>query len=260
MFSHCIASLQCQVISSLTHLLMKYEQKSNQLHGIFSAEDLHTFSSDLFDVYNNLFELSLNIDEDDEEEKQVLYILGLGFTQFSGMLSYPNYNGIHKALDYPDVHMLAVLCELTCMDLRILVLRRNPFTILMSTKRRSIGGRIEPKILQTNAAVIYAQLRQIDPRFYYCLQFETLGRLSIEDSQRLGSFIHPILLVNNTITSMLAMINYTKSSSHTVANMTINDLLNRRYHTWMLQSNLQLIDDLCVINNHPDYFMQVESF
>jgi len=254
MFSHCIASLKCKLLSSLTHLLMHFEPKTHHLHGLYSAEDTHSYSSDVFTAYDQLFELSRNTNE---EKESVLYVLGLGFTPHSGMMSYPNFNGVHKAIDYPDLHILAALCELTNIDLRIIVLQRDPAPILLSTERRSIGGTIEPRVLQANAAVIYTQLRQVDPRFIYCVQFESLGSLSTYEAHRLGSFLHPILLANNTIVSMLSAVNYSKSMSHSsssssrvAADKTVSaddSYLNRKYQIWMIQSNLHLIDDLCWI-------------
>lgn len=270
MFSLCTASLKCKPLSSLTHLLMHFEHDSHLLRGLFGTEDMpHSFWRDVFATYDYLLQLSSGIvdeekkeEEDDEEEEGVLYILGLGFTPHSGMMSYPNYNGVHKALDYPDVHVLASLCELTNIDLRVLVLQRHPASILQSTERRAIGGGIEPKVLQANAAVMYTQLRQIDPRFIYCIQFESLGSLSMHEVHRLGSFLHPILLMNDTITSMLSMVNYSKSmssssssssrssssrrSSVAKVDMTTANHLNKQYQAWMLLSNLHLIDELCL--------------
>ena len=271
MFSLCTASLKCEPLPSLTHLLMHFEHGSHLLRGLFSTEDIHSFWRDVFATYEYLLQLSSGIvdeekkeEEDEEEEEGVLYILGLGFTPHSGMMSYPNYNGVHKALDYPDIHVLAALCELTNIDLRVLVLQRHPASILQSTERRAIGGSIEPKVLQANAAVMYTQLRQIDPRFIYCVQFESLGSLSMHEVHRLGSFLHPILLMNDTITSMLSMVNYSKSmsssssssrrssssssrrSSVAKVNMTTANHLNKQYQAWMLLSNLHLIDELCL--------------
>lgn len=270
MFSLCTASLKCKPLSSLTHLLMHFEHDSHLLRGLFGTEDMpHSFWRDVFATYDYLLQLSSGIvdeekkeEEDDEEEEGVLYILGLGFTPHSGMMSYPNYNGVHKALDYPDVHVLASLCELTNIDLRVLVLQRHPASILQSTERRAIGGGIEPKVLQANTAVMYTQLRQIDPRFIYCIQFESLGSLSMHEVHRLGSFLHPILLMNDTITSMLSMVNYSKSmssssssssrssssrrSSVAKVDMTTANHLNKQYQAWMLLSNLHLIDELCL--------------
>lgn len=241
---------------------MHYDHKRSLLHGLFSTEDMHSFWSDVLAAYDYLSELSSDNAYDDTEkevETSVLYVLGLGFTPHSGMMSYPNYNGVHKALDYPDVHILAALCELANIDLRILVLRRHPASILHSTERRGIGGGIEPKVLQANSAVLYTQLRQIDPRFLYCLQFESLGSLSTHELHQLGSFLHPILLMNDTIKNMLSMVNYSKSKSissssssgcslRSVAavNMTAANHLNKQYQAWMLLSNLQLIDELCL--------------
>jgi hypothetical protein len=247
---------------------MHYDHKNRLLHGLFSTEDMHSFWSDVLVVYDYLSELSSgniyeNAEREEEEEESVLYVLGLGFTPHSGMMSFPNYNGVHKALDYPDVHILAALCELANIDLRILVLQRHPASILHSTERRGIGGDIEPKVLQANAAVLYTQLRQIDPRFLYCLQFESLGSLSTHELHRFGSFLHPILLMNDTITNMLSMVNYSKSKSisssssgsslRSVAtlnvNMTAANHLNKQYQEWMLLSNLHLIDELCLSAN-----------
>lgn len=55
------------------------------------------------------------------------------------MFSYPNFNAQNKVMNYPDIYLLAILSELTNIDLRILVLQRNSLSILSSTNHRLIG-------------------------------------------------------------------------------------------------------------------------
>lgn len=43
-----------------------------------------------------------------------LYVLGLGFSDGVGMLSYPNFGGPNKAVNHPDVFLLAALAEKVC--------------------------------------------------------------------------------------------------------------------------------------------------
>ena len=49
------------------------------------------------------------------------------------MLSYPNFPGDRKPLQFPDVRMLAHISEATGADFRVVVLTRSAFNMMMST-------------------------------------------------------------------------------------------------------------------------------
>lgn len=53
-----------------------------------------------------------------------------------GMQSFPNYHGRNKALQYPDVRMLAEVAEAEGVDLRVIFLKRDAEQILGSGTRR----------------------------------------------------------------------------------------------------------------------------
>lgn len=68
-------------------------------------------------------------------------MVGFGPCRFSsGMMSYPNFNGEHKSLQYVDFRILAEEAELAGIDLRMIYLARSARDILISdTKHNSYG-------------------------------------------------------------------------------------------------------------------------
>jgi hypothetical protein len=142
----------------------------------------------------------------------VTYIVGLCFVHRSAMMSYPNYNGPNKALDHPDIHLLAALAELAGVDFRVIVLKRNAREVLASTARRGIGGHEEPRILATNAAVLAAQLQSLHRSFYQCVQYSELAHLDAQQQSRLASFIHADMS-SDVVLKMLSKITYSNSSA-----------------------------------------------
>lgn len=80
--------------------------------------------------------------------------------------SYPTLGGDKKQLQHPDLHLIAKLAEEAGVDLRVLVLTRNPYAIAKSTtENRLFGGGFNEEIemLTENAAAITSQLNLIDP-------------------------------------------------------------------------------------------------
>jgi hypothetical protein len=180
------------------------------------------------------------------------------------MLSYPNYNGLHKALDHPDISTLAAAAEWAGLDLRVILLQRDAKDILTSTARRNIGGREEPKILLDNAAALFAQMSLIDPNFYHCINYKELGSLSPVGKDKLAQFLHPSL-VPPIIDKLLAKVVYNgptfvHSLPHFSSRAGVHgenaeklesemrrDLAEQsgKYHEWQLAQRLHLIDQLC---------------
>jgi len=181
-----------------------------------------------------------------------LYLLGLGFSDGVGMLSYPNFGGPNKALNHPDVFLLAAMAERVGIDFRVLVLQRNANEILKSTIKRGFGGPEESRILLDNAAALYAQLRLLDRNFFHCLDYNDLFALRINGSSqpimkdkknRLAQFMHPIV-VPPLIDAMLQKVNPVSgasSESLSKRNMTANMALSE----FQLESRLLLVKELC---------------
>lgn len=62
-------------------------------------------------------------------------------TKQAGMMSYPNYNGEGKALQYVDLRLLAEEAERAGVDLRMVYLSRSARSILVSdTQHNHYGG------------------------------------------------------------------------------------------------------------------------
>ena len=69
----------------------------------------------------------------------IMYDIGLSFVHGSGMFSYPNFNAQNKTLNHPDIILLAMIAELSHIDLRVIILQRKALSILSSTNHRLIG-------------------------------------------------------------------------------------------------------------------------
>ena len=113
-----------------------------------------------------------------------------------GHLSFPSYNGPHKALHQPDVVALARLCESVGVDLRLVVMLRDTDAITASTVKRAFGkdSAHEVAVLTNNAAVMTAQLSLLDPAFTSCVQYDDMGDPHKADvRESLASFLHPKL-------------------------------------------------------------------
>lgn len=262
MFQECIDANHCEVHVNLTHSLMQFDPVKLTVHGLFGAEDTHMNAAQIDTVFHIMKSLAVGTGDR-------LYLVGLCFVKRSAMLSYPNYNGINKALDHPDISTLAALAELAGLDFRVLVLQRSAQEILASTRRRDIGGVDEPKVLVDNAAALYTQMKLIDRAFYHCVHYRELGKMTQNSKAKaqLMHFLHPVLMpavmdamlskvqyaATNTSTSTTYTPARTKKhglkASNTVAERTQENLqLEMRsnvYHEWQLQQRMDLIDELC---------------
>jgi len=114
-------------------------------------------------------------------------------------MSFPNFDGLDKTLQRPDVVQLAQLAEISQADLRILVLLRPTQQIIASTtkKRKFSDGNklLEIAVLEANAHALYSQLRQLDPKFVICFDAyeHAIEASSFDGRTRLGAFLHPSL-------------------------------------------------------------------
>lgn len=201
--------------------------------GLFFAEDVLNVLSSFKNFQNSLFSLAL-------EGGVHLFIIGLDISSQIGMMSYPNFNHITKSLDHPDVFVMASAAERAGLDFRILVLSRKTTDVLASTKRRHIGGAIEPYILIDNASILYAQLAMLDQRFFYCIQYERLSTLNVDEKSSFLNFIHPELL--NRMDVMFSAIH---NSSGSVVSEKVASVSKNSFFHFQLESRMKLISQLC---------------
>ena len=98
----------------------------------------------------------------------------------AGQLSYPNFAGKWKIFQHPDVRSLAELAETEGVDFRVLVLHRDPASLLRSTTRHRhfLQGswNAEALVLEYNARVLTAQVRALAPGFVLCSEYAALPR------------------------------------------------------------------------------------
>eukprot|EP00750_Incisomonas_marina_P023655 INCI5049.6.p1 GENE.INCI5049.6~~INCI5049.6.p1 ORF type:complete len:289 (-),score=57.53 INCI5049.6:69-935(-) len=84
----------------------------------------------------------------------------------SGMMSYPNFGGPLKVLQHPNIRLLAELAEKAGVDLRIIVMLRDPLALLASTvlKRHFVeSAEIGMEVLLRNFEILVQQLVMLDP-------------------------------------------------------------------------------------------------
>eukprot|EP00752_Nemacystus_decipiens_P008517 g7606.t1 len=118
---------------------------------------------------------------------------GFGACRFqAGMMSYPNFNGIEKTLQYVDFRLLAEEAERAGVDVRFVFLTRSARNILVSdTEHNNYGGSFmrESRILLNNAAVVESIFRELDPGFTTCFRYEDMSESS--QAARVARFIAP---------------------------------------------------------------------
>jgi hypothetical protein len=187
--------------------------------------------------------------------------IGLGSTDSSGMLSYPNGGGAHKSMMNPDVVPLALLMEQYSIDFRVLVLVRDPKAILDSVYNREFGGELEAKILIAAALQLYSQLLALDPAFYYCVDYDKFGDASPAIMRKLGDFLHPAIddgLLQAMVTKFRPPTSGSISSSlmgrdnaALLSNSTV-PLPYSRYELAQLYLHMDRIRQLCFGSNDTD--------
>ena len=206
MFKVCNDKGACVPEKDITRLIMHFDHEHKIVYGLFGAADVGKSGEQLRQLLEYMRAAK-------DRPANNLMFLGLCFVRYSAMLSYPNYNGKNKALDHPDLHVLAAMSEAAGLDFRVLVLQRDADEVLRSTQKRGIGGSLEPKVLIANAEALQAELALVDPRFFRCVQYRSLGVLSAEGRRQLADFLHPTLLQPQLMDEMLREIKYTPGSS-----------------------------------------------
>lgn len=111
----------------------------------------------------------------------------------SGMISFPNFLGPDRVIQNPDIHALATLAEDVRVDLRIVLLIRNPESVVRSAMRRHF----EPDAMHAikkytmSLALLSAQLNLVDPSFIACWRYEMPTQGITDLLSFMGSRQHP---------------------------------------------------------------------
>ncbi|CAM9793970.1 unnamed protein product [Choristocarpus tenellus] len=121
----------------------------------------------------------------------------------SGMMSYPNFNGANKALQYVNIILLAQMSEEKGIDLRIVYLQRPSEDIISSDARRGFGGNLmtESRTLGVNANALSYMLSNIDSEFVECFNFVVTD--DPEEFSRIAAFISPSKVIADGMTVVL---------------------------------------------------------
>ena len=251
---------RCRPVPELTSTLM-FNNATRRV-GLFFANDAANAGIYLKTIKKMM--ASLNKPTDNDNNIPTLYIIGIDHPTTSGMLSYPNFGDPQKTLNHPDIAVLARIAELVNLDFRVVVLQRSADSILMSTQNRRFGGPREGRILSDSAAALYSQLKLLDPRFFYCIQYHDLSTLSDDKKRELIDFTHPIV-IQSLLPQMLKLVH--SKPQITTSHDFINNMKNRSqnknnqdYYSEMkkyitgnydlhgVAARLQLIDNLCIRN------------
>jgi len=218
---------------------------------------------------------SISSGGEQEQGQGHLSIVGLSYGNWlgaeSGMLSYPNYDGINKPLDIPDIVTLATLAETVKLDFRIILLyRTNIKSMLISyTNRFNMNFFTEAQIMINACSNLYSQLKLIDRKFVHCVHFESFtGKgsnsnsnstsnstsktsLTEQQKQNLINFVHPQVLnqYEEEMWDTIQPKKSTSSSSATNAKAKDDEDKDRSAHEdfliWRLQREVSLIEEYC---------------
>lgn len=145
MLDVCAARRLCVVEEEMTRIMMRFDPHTRTVHGLFGAADVDSNAAQVAALYRRMKEIAAAAEQ--AHAAPALHLLGLCFVKYSAMMSYPNYNGLHKSLDHPDISVMAAAAEAAGIDLRVLVLQRNAQEILRSTQKRQIGPRNSPYLI-----------------------------------------------------------------------------------------------------------------
>ncbi|CAK9044975.1 Uncharacterized protein SCF082_LOCUS25472 [Durusdinium trenchii] len=87
-----------------------------------------------------------------------------------GMMSYPNFEGVDRATQNPDIFELAKLAEAAGVDLRIVLLTRHPSDLVQSEMKNlhEINKVQAVRKISTSMALLSEQLNFLDPSFVEC--------------------------------------------------------------------------------------------
>ncbi|CAM9821108.1 unnamed protein product [Pylaiella littoralis] len=114
------------------------------------------------------------------------------FQTGTGMMSYPNFNGDDKAIQYVDFQLLAEEAERAGVDLRIIYLSRSARSILISDTQHNNYGKTfirESRILINSADVVASTFQELDPGFTTCFRYEDMADPT--QANRVASFAAP---------------------------------------------------------------------
>lgn len=107
-----------------------------------------------------------------------------------GMMSYPNFGGPDKPLQYVDIFMLAQLAEQAELDFRVVYMQRNALDVMVSTTvKRNFGTPVhEGRVLVANMHALNSMMSTIDPAFIYCFDhdnadFKGLSEFLVDKSE-----------------------------------------------------------------------------
>lgn len=252
MLSVCIKAEQnnskCQSDSTLDSQLM-FTHHGKKRSGLFFSEDSVRAGMLIGAVEKSMKGIS-SLKENTSPDNNRLYLLGLGYSDGVGMLSYPNFGGANKALNHPDMFLLAAIAEKVGIDFRVLVLQRSANEILKSTLKRGFGGAEESRILVDNAAAMYTQLHMLDRRFFLCLDYNdltlmknsTIAKIQAQ-KDAMAQFLHPNV-IPPLMDQMLGKIRpSTSSSSKPLSNVNVS--ANAALSEFQLESRISLIRALC---------------
>jgi len=106
----------------------------------------------------------------------------------TGMMSYPNYGGIDKILQYPDLSTLYYACTLAGVSCRHVVLTRDPYDVIRSTTTRRKFFKSKIKAIQsyiTMLGVILAQMTMYPDQLAACWEYNAEG----SDNEQLGTIM-----------------------------------------------------------------------
>ena len=98
------------------------------------------------------------------------------------LLSYPDFN---SPLHHPNLISLAAACEDAGVDLRIIVIHREPMRMIASLSRRFKEVSFEALQMANQAALLNAQVDRLDPSFLYCVPFNE----TVKWADRIQSFL-----------------------------------------------------------------------
>ena len=246
---------------------MTYDEQDKRIDGIFGTKLAHHKSHNRYSTL--IKEIHKRMHDISSITTPHLSIAGLSYGNWygaeSGMLSYPNYDGISKALDNPDIVLLSSLAESSKLDLRILVLYRTDTAALLSsyTKRFQMNWYEESLIMINSLAVLHSQLILIDKKFIKCIHFEAFtGRspnivkpMTISEKNDLINFIHPdvfndhVDIMWSKIVSSGGSISNSNNSGEKNEISVNNDNnlqnLHSDYLLWRLQRQMSLIQSYC---------------
>lgn len=153
----------------------------NYKHGLFGSYH-NTIKN--FENHRKLFKKGINDlklkYKPNFNENELIFLNAIGGRRNIGLMSYPNFHGKCKILQYPDIRIIAELFEEALFDLKVIVLTRKPIEIILSTTvKRSFMDFKQACITYTQLIdeVIYKQLNSIDKSFYSCLNYNKLPNL-----------------------------------------------------------------------------------